>query len=262
MIKLKHTATAGLVAGGLLTLLMGQAQAFSFTTNFTGSSPTGDILLDSVELDGKLINSFSLVNSANIISNTPITSSSSTSGGASADLGDDATIGLKQEAVDNAGVISALGNLNLSSIIDTEDKGSFEIDLGFSSSVDSLLFWERGANSKLAIQALDAGGNPFGNLLTLSSASPAWASAGFSLDTTEITRAQRVTSVGIALADLGVSAPISGLRVSSESSFNGPDFKVVGVSTAASVPEPVTLSGLGLVAGIIAVSRRKSVKQA
>jgi hypothetical protein len=263
MIRLKHTATcAGLMAGGLLALSVGPAQAFSFTSSFTGSDPKGDIFLDSVTLpDNKLVNSFSLVDSANIISNTPITNpSSSVSGGASADLGDNATVGLKQEAIDNAGVVAALGNRYLSSIIDTEDKGSFVIDLGFKSAVDSLLFWERGANSKLNIQALDTSGNPFGTLLTLSSASPKWSPAGFSLDTTEIPNAQRVTSVGIALADLGVSAPISGIRVSSESSFNGPDFKVVGVST--SVPEPFTLSGLGLVAGFMAISRRKSEKQA
>jgi hypothetical protein len=264
MIRLKHTATcAGLMAGGLLSLLVSPAQAFSFTTNFTGNDPKGDILLDSVLLqNNQLISNFSLVDSADIISNTPIDLGSNIPGGASADLGDNATVGLKQEAVDNAGVVTALGNRYLSSIIDTENKGSFVIDLGFKSAVDSLFFWERGANSRLAIQALDAFGSPFGNLLILSSDSSKWSPAGFSLDTTEIRSAQRVTSVGVALADLGVNAPISGLRVSAESSFNGPDFKVVGASTSTSVPEPFTLSGLGLIAGFMAFSRRKSEGQA
>lgn len=250
-------AFASLVAGSLLTLIAAPAQAFSFTTNFTGNDPKGNIFLDSVALaDGTVISNFSLVSAANIISNDLWTGGNT--GAASADLGDRATVGLKQEAVTNAGVVAALGNLNLNSIIDTEDTGSFVMDVAFSKAVDMLFFWERGMNSRLDIQALDTKGNLIGNLLNLDSRT--WQYAGFGIDTREISGTQRVASRGVSLTDLGVSGPISGLRVTSRSSYNGPDWKVVG--SAASVPEPTAIAGLGLVAGVLAASRRKSKQQA
>jgi hypothetical protein len=253
MMKFKHIATcAGLIVSSALALSNAPAQAFSFTTNFSGNNPKGDILLNSVQLkDGTVINNFALVNRANIIYNDLWTGGNT--GAASADMGDQATIGIKLERVDNNGVVAALGNLNLNSIIDTEDSGRSIIDVFFSSAVDNLFFWERGMNSKLDIQALDASGRLIGNLLT--SHSGKWQYAGYGIDTKEISGTQRVGSLGISLADLGVADPIFGVRVSSQRIYNGPDWKVVGSAT--SVPEPATLAGLGLVAGAIATSRRR-----
>jgi hypothetical protein len=254
--KLKYIATcAGLIASSVLAFSNAPAQAFSFTTNFSGNNPKGNILLNSVRLtDGSVIDNFALVNRANIISNDLWTGGNT--GAASADMGDQSTIGIKQERLDNNGAVAALGNLNLNSIIDTEDSGRSVIDVFFSSAVDNLFFWERGMNSKLDIQALDANGRAIGNLLT--SYSGKWQYAGYGIDTKEISGTQRVGSLGISLADLGVANPIFGVRVASRgAAYNGPDWKVVGSAT--SVPEPATLAGLGLVVGAIATSRRRKV---
>jgi hypothetical protein len=258
---LKYTASClGLIAGSFLAV-SAPAQAFNFTTNYELNSSLsgnnrwrGDILLESVEFGNTTITDFAVVSGANIVFNDLWTGGNT--GAASADLGDLATVGLSQEAVDNNGVVAALGNLYLSSIIDTEDSGKFTIDLSFNKAVDNLFFWERGKNSQLDIQALDAGGNLIGNLFSLGNSST-WQNAGYSLDTREISGAQEVGSKGVTLADLGVAGPISRLRVTSQRSFNGPDWKVVG--SAVSVPEPATLAGLGLVAGSLAASRRRKV---
>jgi hypothetical protein len=258
---LKYTAAClGLITGSVFAV-SSSAQAFDFKTNYEASLPNpntwkGDILLQSVDFGNTTLTEFAVVNRANIVWNDVWTGGDT--GAASADKGDLATVGLSKEAINNNDVVAALGNLYLSSIIDTEDSGKFTIDLSFNKAVDNLFLWERGKNSKLDIQALDAGGNLIGNLLNLNSST--WQYAGYKLDTLEINGAQDVGSLGVSLADLGVSGPISGLRVISQSSYNGPDWKVVGsAAQPASVPEPATLAGLGLVAGSLAASRRRKV---
>lgn len=249
--KLDRSACIGILTGSLLAAVPAEAAEFEFTTNYSGNPPAGDIFLDSITLqNNQTISDFSLVDRANILSNDLYTGGQT--GGASADLGDGATIGLAEQAIDNAGVVAALGNRYLSSIIDTEDTGSFSIDVGFDASVSNLLFWERGGNSKLDVQALDSTGNLIGNLLTLSS--DTWPSANFSLDTTEIDSPQPVSSIGVQLADLGVTNPIDSLRLSSNADYNGPDFKVVGT---AAVPEPGTIAGLAIASGLLLVRRRR-----
>jgi hypothetical protein len=256
--KLSHiSAYISLLACSLTALSTAPAQAFSFTTKYTGNDPKGNILLESVLLqDGTAINNFSLVSAAKILQNDLWTGGNS--GAASADLGDKATIGVSKEKPQDQHIVSALGNLNLNSIIDTEDTGRSVINVFFDQAVDQLFLWERGQNSKLDVQALDANGNTIGNVLNLYSKN--WQYAGFGIDTREIGGVQKVGSIGITLADLGVSGPITGLQVTSKATYNGPDWKVVG--SAASVPEPTTIAGLGLVAGLIAASRRKLAKQA
>lgn len=243
---------AGGIAGSLLVGAIAPAQAFTtFTTHFTGSDPKGDILLDSIGLpSGRVIDDFSFVSGANISSNDRWVGGDT--GGASADRGDNATIGTIAQNPTNADIVAALGNRNLSSITDSEDAGSYSIDLAFAKPLDTLFFWERGGNSKLDVQALNAAGNPIGNLLTLSSNT--WRSAGFSIDTTEIANAQPVSSLGVNTTDLGVSGAIAAIRVADRgASYNGADFKVVG----ARVPEPSMLAGLGLTAGLLMVARRR-----
>jgi hypothetical protein len=176
-------------------------------------------------------------------------------------MGDLATVGLKEEGVRNEGVIAALGNLNLNSIIDTEDKGNFAIDLFFDTMVDTVALWERGMNSRLDVQALDANGNLVGNLLALENSSN-WDYAGYSINTKEIGGSQRVGSIGLKLDDLGVSSAIAGIRlISRGQSYNGPDWKVVGLAEQPeSVPEPAALGGLAFLVGIVATRRRQSKK--
>ncbi|MBD2089762.1 PEP-CTERM sorting domain-containing protein [Microcoleus sp. FACHB-1515] len=250
--KLHPTVSIALCTAGLLAAAIGSAQAaeFSFTTRYSGNLPTEDIFLDSIALDNnRTIGNFSLVNRANILFNDRYTGGDT--GGASSDLGDQATVGLAEQAIDNADVVASLGNRYLSSILDSEDFGKFSIDLGFDSPVSNLLFWERGGNSKLDLQAIDSAGNPIGQLITLSS--DTWQPANFTLDTTEIDSAQPVRSIGIRLSDLGVSAPISSIRVTSNADYNGADFKVVGT---ASVPEPGMIAGLAIAGGLLLRSRR------
>ncbi|MEM6597997.1 MAG: exosortase-dependent surface protein XDP2 [Cyanobacteria bacterium P01_D01_bin.36] len=260
--KLRQFAlSVGLIAGGAIALSAPAAQAFSFQTNYTSalSGPNaskGDILLDSVTLeDGKTISDFTLVNSASIVSNDIYTGGNS--GAASADIGDLATTGLRQEALTNEGAKAVMNNLNLNNIIDTEDKGNFILDLQFEQAVDNIFLWERGMNSRLDIQALDANGNEIGNLMNLAS-SKTWDDAGFDINTAEIGRAQNVGSIGVSLMDLGIEdGYISALRVTSKGkAYNGPDFKVLG--SVAEVPEPSALLGLGaVVAGMLASKRKK-----
>ncbi len=253
-------ATATGVTVGSIVMLSGSAQAFSFTTNYTVNAPTGDlatgdIFLDSIEKgDGTIIQNFSYVTGASIIANDEFTGGDT--GGASADIGDHATTGIAREDATAADIVTNLGNNNLNNIIDTEDTGSFEIDLSFGSAIDNLLIWERGKNSQLGIQAVDDDGNLIGERLVLDSST--WDYAGFDIDTQEINSAQRVGSIGVNIAeDLGVGGPVSTVRFFSESGFNGPDWKFVGTDHSRSVPEPSAALGLGLLGGLGFLAKRK-----
>ncbi len=255
----------GLVAGSAIAL-SSPAQAFSFKADYThslsgGNASKGDIFLDSITLDsGRVITDFSLVNSANILSNDIYTGGNS--GAASADIGDLATTGIREEALTNEGAKRVMNNLNLNNIIDTEDKGNFVLDLHFEQAVDNIFLFERGMNSRMDVQALDADGNAIGNLLRLAKSNK-WDNAGYKIDTKEIGRKQKVGSIGISLADLGLSTGyVSALRVSSKGkSYNGPDFKVFGSVAAEKVPEPSALLGIGMVvAGLMVSGRRKQAQ--
>lgn len=236
------------------------AQAFSFTTNatFDPDNPAkGDILLESIE-NGGLTSDFVLVNQAEIISNDPWTGGEET-GGASADKGDLATVGLSAENVNEDQIVEALGNPYLSSILDVEDEGNFTINLFFEEAADEVFIWERGGNSRLDVQGLDADGNVVGDLLTLDSAD--WELAGYELNTLEIAQAQAVHSLGLTLADLGISDPtIAGIQFSSRGiDYNGPDFKLLGrtaMDSVPTIPEPTAVLGLGVVAGLMVRSCR------
>jgi len=252
----KIVTTASFVATGFL-IAGAPAQAFSFSTQFSGTStnggvdPTRDITLNSVTVGNRVVRDFALVKSANIIQNDTYTGGNT--GAASSDRGDNAS-GVKLEKATNESIVASLGNRNLNNIIDGEDKGSFKINLMFGQAVSNLFFWERGMNSDLSVQALDAGGNLIGNLFKITRNT--WQNAGYSIDTTEISGAQRVGSWGLDAKDLGVVGSIFGIQVSADASHNGPDFKVVG--EAAAVPEPTTMAGLALAgAGFAAARRRK-----
>ncbi len=265
MMNIKRILTwAGLTAGTALALFASPAGAagisfapFSFSTSFTGTDPRGDIMLNSVTTTdsltaalGSTYSSFSLVSGANIIHNDLWRGGDT--GAASSDMGRQATIGVRQELATNESIVASLGNLNLNSIIDTEDRGSFIIDLFFDQATDRFFFWERGMNSKMLVQALDDLGNVLAEYLLDSSTSNY---AGFGIDTYEIGYTQRVGAQGLWLN----GASTNRLRViANGAAFNGPDFKVA----AAAVPEPATIAGTVLAASAAIAARRKRKAQA
>ena len=264
----KLVTSIGLTVSSVL-FVSNSAQAASFTSNVTQNSGTkGDVLLDSITQNGKTFSNFSYVESVNSFSNTNYTGGNS--GAASTDKGD-LVKGLKTNEDPTKGEIANfLGDNNLNRIIDGEGR-TFSMDLKFDSLIakdktglDSLFFWERGMNSDLTIQALDELGNAVG-IETKLVRKVDQVDTGFDINTMEIGGAQDVGSWGVSLADLGITTGgIRGIRVSADSSHNGPDFKVIARSSEelnfskASVPEPGTIIGLGSVAALAFFRRRKS----
>ncbi|MDB9527721.1 PEP-CTERM sorting domain-containing protein [Oscillatoria sp. CS-180] len=254
---------ASLATGTLLTL-GGNAKALDFGFEFTTTlseynSPTGNVLLESVQIGDEVVSDFSYINAAEIIYNDPFLNGNT--GAASADTGDDVTDGVRAEDATAADVVANLGTNNLNHIIDTEDNGTFVIDLQFSKTIDNLLIWERGRNSKLGVQAVDANGNLIGERRVIGK--NMWSDAGYSIDTHEIGGAQAVGSLGINISeDLGIeSGQAETIRFFSESSFNGPDWKFVGTNAnrgidAESVPEPALAVGITIFGSLLMFRKR------
>lgn len=272
---MKNFFATGLVAAASVALVAAPANAFSFTTNFEGQDPKGDIWLQSIELeDGTLIEEFSFINKAKIVANDQYNGGNS--GAASADIGDNATTGVKVEDPTLEDLVTNLNNNNLNNIVDTEGGGAFQIDLFFDNPVDNILIWERGngyGNSQLDVQALDADGNLVGNRVEADFRQLGQEYfAGYGINTQEIGGTQQVASLGVTMADLGVETlAITSFRFFSESSYRGPDWKIAGTNATrpggpisvtpnedpTEVPEPGTILGLVAIGGVIAASRRK-----
>jgi hypothetical protein len=251
-------------AAGCLLMAAGSASAGSFTTNFTPTvrDADEDILLTSVQFGATTIDfsDLALVTGASIISNDSISQAAldnadnklDNEGAASADVNDLSADGVAMEQLlagdtaSEAAVVENLGSQNLGHIIDTEDRGAFEIELNFNKAFNTLLVWERGLNSDLGIKV---GGETF--KLTRSM----FTNAGYKLDTTEIddVGGQEVGSYALKFSDLGLTGDYDTVTLFSKAHFNGPDFKVAG----ATVPEPATLLGLTAVAGAFVASRRR-----
>jgi hypothetical protein len=252
--KLQTASTLTLIAAAL-ALATAPAQAFtgfSFSTDYSPkpADPKKDIKLESVKLaSGKEVSRFALVQGAKIQFNA------TGLGPGSSDHGDDTVLdaylpeGPKVENPTDADIVASLGNLNLNSIIDTEDNlGSSIIDVSFGKKgAKTFFFFERGMNSDLKVDALDQAGNvvdTFKITRGMFKANP----TGYGINTTEVGGAQAVGSYGLKL-----DYKVAGLRLSSDNKSNGPDYKVV----AAKVPEPGAIAGLGMVAGVAVLARRK-----
>lgn len=265
--KLQQTSVfISLMAGSLLAFSATSAQAFSwftFDTTFSPkpADPKKDIKLEAVTFGSTTIKDFSLVTGAKIIQNDLTTGKQQ--GPASSDHGDGTVSdpylpeGPKKENPTAADIVASLGNLNLNSIIDTEDDYETSIiEVFFGKATDTFFFFERGnpkpgatqtgGNSDLLVESLDK----FGKVLeTFKITRNMWTATGYSLNTKEIDGNQKVGSLGLKGSKKAV-----GLRLSSSIGFNGPDYKVVATKD---VPEPATLAGLGMVAGALVVSRRR-----
>ena len=268
----KLVTSIGLTVGTVL-FASSSAQAAGFTSNITQDNGTkGDVILNSIEQKGRTINQneFSFVESVNSFSNTEYNGGNT--GAASTDKGD-LVGGLKTSEDPTKGEIASfLGDNNLNRIIDGEGR-TFSIDLKFDSLItgdlrglDSLFFWERGMNSDLTIQAINEKGDLIGNVMRLNRKSKEGSNqeyAGFKINTMEIGGNQNVGSWGVSLAELDVKS-LRGVRISADKGHGGPDFKVIARKSnfknakAAKVPEPGTIIGLGSVAALAFIRRRKS----
>ncbi len=290
--QFKRTATFLGLACGTVLAISTSAQAASFTTSVSQKiDPKADIWLQSITQNGVTVNKFNLINEAkgNIIFNDSINLTgkpgetgnpnaggfNNNTGAASTDRGDNASKpnGLEVSGIKDptsAEIATYLGNTNMNNIIDTEDTGSSEVNLFFTyllqkdnTGLDNIFIWERGKNSDLAIQAIDEKGNLIGNHVKLNRA--AQTDAGYKIDTTEIVGAQNVGSWGINFTQLGVTSA-AGIRLRTETGFNGPDYKVMArlgsdPVVRTKIPEPATLVGLGLVGASLVVSRRRKLSQ-
>ncbi|MEA5564019.1 exosortase-dependent surface protein XDP2 [Anabaena sp. UHCC 0399] len=275
--KVQNILTSAVVALSAALAMSSTAKAASFITNFTPNpaNPQEDIFLTSIQQGGQTLLPFTnllLVNDARINFNTPKTSVPN-SGAASTDRGELATNPLgfaPNEDPTGAEIAAYLGNYNLNNIVDSEDTPTsrFDIDVFFEAPViadsrglDSFFFFERGLNSDIQLQAIDINGNLVGSSYKITRGK--WTAAGYSMDTTEVPGAQPVGSWGVSYADLGLGSDVvlSGLKLISESSFNGPDFKVFATASFCCgpipIPEPTTIIGLGAVAGLTLVRRRQ-----
>ncbi|MEM9925342.1 MAG: exosortase-dependent surface protein XDP2 [Cyanobacteria bacterium P01_D01_bin.50] len=302
----KLVTSIGLTVGTVL-FASNSAQAADFTSNLSqNTDSTKDILLESITQKNKqgvmeTFREFSYVYEADIEYNDEYKGGNS--GAISTDHGDNVQMeeisrieGLNDYSKDHEdNVVDFLGNNNLNKIIDTEDKGTFTLNLFFKdlikedkSGLDSLFFFERGMNSNLLIQALDSDGNTIGDQLFLKGKNKqidqSFANklkdnnikqkndqkkAGYQINTKEIGGSQQVGSWGVSLAELGVDS-LKGVQIyaSGHKYYQGPDFKVIArqssyipdinFSKAAKVPEPGTIIGLGSVAALAFIRRRKS----
>lgn len=171
------------------------------------------------------------------------------------------------EALSKGTLKEVFGGHNLSWIIDGEDNGEWALDLFFapglklfndgdSKTVEFTIF-ERGGNSDIGVKGIVSPGvYTSGTVIDRSQTGY----AGWMLNTLEIDNDQKVHGVGISMEALGSGSELAGglvgLRIYAKSAFNGPD--IVGVASAAPVPEPASLACLAL--GLGAIARRRRCK--
>jgi hypothetical protein len=209
---------------------------FTFQTNFTGTDAKKAITLNSVKVGSETISNFQFVDSVVVDANA------SALGPASVDCGD--LVGCTAiEAPNAAQVKTALANNNLNYIIDTEDDGVSAFTLSFAQATDTFFFWERGGNSDFTVEALGSNGSVLTSTKVLRSPLNY---AGYSIDTTEISGAQKVSSYGLKL-----DSAVTKIRVKTNGvADKGADWKVVASSREVTkVSEPLTFLGVLIVGG-------------
>jgi hypothetical protein len=225
---------------------------FSFTTNYSqgGSGSfdptTQDTWLNSVTLDsGNTVNSFTHASSLESFGNndTTTTLEDSSLGPFSSDRGDNAS-GINVENPMDSDLLISLANNNLNNIIDGEDAAAGAgMKIFFNQPTNHLFFFERGGNSDLTVNLINVDGSVGADYILNRGD---FQDARFSIDTMEISGAQKVVSRG-----LRHTQNIFGVRLTAHAGSNGPDFKVVGGYVddgVRDIPTPSLLLGLSLMA--------------
>lgn len=248
--------------------------AFSFATGAStsgafggvnGSWGNGDVRLDSVSFNGRTLQQAQLqtVSSASIVVDD---GRDAVNGGGNLATGrgiNSVADGWTNEGPatvtpTGADLQAALGNFNLGSIVVTrENRGLAVVDVSFAEATHAFFFWERGFNSDLLVEALDADGKVTGSYTILRAN---YAQSGVTVSTDNgafILAGQQLGSIGL-YTDVAVNR----LRLVSIKSdtldYNGPDYKLLAAIPSA-VPEPsgvaLALGGLGAVG--FAVRRKR-----
>jgi hypothetical protein len=143
---------------------------------------------------------------------------------------------------DGADLAAALANHNLSSIVVTrENLGLAVLDVSFAVPTNTFFVWERGGNSDLLVQALDAQDQVTGSF-TIQRAN--YTATGIVVTTDNgafLNNGQALGSIG-----LQTDTAVSKLRLVSLQSdvvkHNGPDYKILATAgSIPAVPEPTSL---------------------
>jgi hypothetical protein len=155
----------------------------------------------------------------------------------------------------SADLQGALANFNLTSIVVTrETPGIAIVDVTFTTPTDRFFFWERGGNSDILVEALNAKGQVTGSYTILRSN---YAQTGIVITTDNgsfLNNGQALGSIGLKTDEL-----VSRLRLASFQTdtinFNGPDYKLIATAGAlAPVPEPssylMMMAGGGMLGGL------------
>lgn len=251
------------LAAAALFALAGPAHATAFTSfafdsavstsgafgGVNGAYGNGDVRLDAIAFNGLTLGPPGLqtVSSATIVLDDGVDRAN---GGHNLAAGHglnsvaDAWAGQGPATVTPTGadLTAALANLNLSSIVVTrENPGLAVLDVSFATPTNTFFVWERGGNSDLLVQALDAQDQVTGSF-TIQRAN--YTATGIVVTTDNgafLNNGQALGSIGFQ-----TDTAVSKLRLVSLQSdvvqFNGPDYKVLASAGALpAVPEPTSL---------------------
>lgn len=222
-----------------------------------------DYRLESVSHDSKTVSNFQFVNSAAIVRNDyDDTTGADASGfvrqpyyvintGRGANTAIDPWV--NEGPTSGAGgataadLVATYANLNLNSLNYNRERGDYGIfTISFAQPTDTFYIFERGRDSDIHLDALDASGNTVGHwdflrtdgygdtgvTVVTETGFPGWPTTG----------AQSVGSVGIKVVD-GVATTLK-FTIHAVPDF-GPDLKVFGGAPVVAVPEPASVLTLG-----------------
>lgn len=240
---------------------------FDSTVSTSGAFGNGDVRLDAVSFAGQTLNQAALqtVSATTIVLDDGIDVARgghnlAAGNGINSHLDSWAAEGPRSITPTSGDLQGALANYNLTSIVVTrEAKGLAIVDVSFANPTNTFFLWERGGNSDLLVQALNADGGVIGSYTVLRQN---YTATGIVITTDN----GSFLNNGQALGALGFQTDeaVSRLRLASFQTdvlnYNGPDYKILASATALpAVPEPSTYLLLAVGLGAVGyVVRRRS----